>query len=95
MTSEAMLLILGSPPPRVPPAQPVAHDYPGMEATDTVVVSVSWCLVQASRHDGDRLRLPLSSSLSELSPSWSFLSLFAPLLFAKRDRACAAPIALR
>jgi len=38
---------------------------------------------------------PSSSSPSELSASWSFLSLFAPLLFAKRERARAALIALR
>ena len=47
------------------------------------------------RHDSDPLRLPLWSSSSELSASWTFLLLSAPLLFAKRDRARATPMVLR
>jgi len=59
------------------------------------------CLLESGSgvaHDnGDPLRLLISSSSSEpkLSASWSFLLLFAPLPFAKRDMARAAPIALR
>jgi len=48
-----------------------------------------------ARHVGDLLQLPLSSPSSELNASCAFLLLFAPLLFAKLDRTCAALIALR
>ena len=66
MTSEATLLGLEFPSPQVPSAHPEAHDHPAMEVTDTVVVS--WCLVPASRvTTANPLRLPLSSSSSELS----------------------------
>jgi len=46
MTSEATLLILEFPSPRVTPARPEVHDHLAMEATRVVV---SWCLVPASR----------------------------------------------
>jgi len=43
------------------------------------------------RHDGDPPRLLISPSSSELSTSWSFLSLFAPLRLAKSDSARVTP----
>ena len=82
--------------PRVPPAHPVARDHLAMGVKGAA--AVSWRMVSGmAHHDGDPLLglLPLSSSSLELRATWSFLLLFAPLLFAKHDRARVLPIALR
>ncbi len=77
---------LESPLPRVPPARPVACDHPAMEVKGASAVSFD-SRSGVAPHDSDTFRLPLSSSSSELSARWSFLLLFAPLLFANRDMA--------
>src|SRR5712691_8213948 len=84
---------LESPLPRVPPARPVACDHPAMEVKGASAISFD-SRSGVAPHDSDTFRLPLSSSSSELSARWSFLLLFAPLLFANRDMAHATPIAL-
>jgi len=85
---------LESPLPRVPPARPVARDHPAMEAKGVVAPASLESRSGVAHDDGDPLRLPVSSSSSERITSWSFLLLFAPLPFAKRDMARAAPIAV-
>ena len=90
----AMTSSLESSLPRVLPSCPVACNHLVMEEKRCR------CLLESgsgvARDDGNLLRLPILSSSSELSISWSFLLLlFALLPFAKHNLARAIPIALR
>ena len=79
--------------PQVLPACPVARDHPAaIQVEGAAAVALSGSGV--ARDVGDPLRPPSSGSSSELSASWAFLLLFAPLLFAERDMAHGAPITL-
>jgi len=85
----ATLWYLESHFPRVPPASPVERHHPAMGVKGAAAVS------RRMVYGAPRLRFPLSSSSSVPRAIWSFLLLFAPLLFTKHDRACVVPIALR
>src|SRR5260221_11618411 len=85
---------LESPLPRVPPG-PVGYNHLAMEVKGASTSRVSFdSRSGVAPHDSDMFRLPSSSSSSELSARWSFLLLFAPLLFANHDMARATAIAL-